>query len=347
MNNNFEFYTDVDVTLYGSNAMESDIKTILKNHVCMAEKFNYKGTLITTSSTTLDPWMIASHILENTQDFTPLLALQPYTMPPITAVKMVQTLEVLYGRRIGINFVTGISTKGLSEAGVTLSHDELYIRLQEYISLYDTLIRSGNDSVTFSGKYYELKDYRAKPNIPFTLFNENDRVPEIFVSGSSDNAIKTAIKYGNVYLTHPGPIERYRDKILEINGDETKLAIGIGVIAQAEESKAWSYARSVFKPNRKSIIEAAMKRSSHSQWIKDQADLSVEKDVFDHVYWTGAFKSNSLYPYIVGDYDQVASYLQQYVDIGVQTFIIGGPYTEEDYVHRQRVFQRLKKKEGS
>src|SRR5690348_5672230 len=85
--------------------------------------------------------------------------------------------------------------------------------------------------------------------------------------------------------------------------------------------------------------ELAM-RVSDSSWHKRLSELGRSAEQRE-VYWLGPFQaSKSNCPYLVGDYDQVAHELQQYVQLGYETFILDIPPSEEELHHIGIVFAK-------
>src|ERR1700678_4346107 len=82
-----------------------------------AENHGFTGLLVGYHHTTLDPWAAAGVLLQQSSRLTPLIALQPYTMAPFTAAKMISSFSSLYNRRLDINIVTGAATEELHQSG--------------------------------------------------------------------------------------------------------------------------------------------------------------------------------------------------------------------------------------
>ena len=68
--------------------------------------------------------------MQNTNHHIPLIALQPYTMEPFTAAKIIHSITNFYKRPIYINMVTGLSENDLGEIENNLSKEQRYARLK-------------------------------------------------------------------------------------------------------------------------------------------------------------------------------------------------------------------------
>src|SRR5690606_21438306 len=66
------------------------------------------------------PHSVSRSPLNHTKALTPLVALQPYALPPFTAAKLIHTLSRLHGRQIDVNLITGAADEELIQVGETL-----------------------------------------------------------------------------------------------------------------------------------------------------------------------------------------------------------------------------------
>ena len=79
----------------------------------LTEKYDFTGTLIYYFQDSYDPWMLANRILQQTEHLVPLIATQPFALPPFTVAKMVKSIYGIYGRKVNLNFITGVMEKEL------------------------------------------------------------------------------------------------------------------------------------------------------------------------------------------------------------------------------------------
>lgn len=301
----------------------------------LADEYGYIGSLLHYNHQVINPWMVASIIIQQTTHHIPLIALQPASMPPLTVAKMIESLAYLFGRPVSLNIVAGAARAELEAIGDTVDHDERYERMREYIEIIRLLCMGEN--VTYRGKYYAVKDLRLKPGIVA------DMLPRIFIAGSSPAGIQVALDVADVVVTHPQPADLFKQhQIDQIKTTRVSIGIRLGIIARPTAEAAWIEAWQRFPPSRKGGIRTMMQKSSESQWIKDLAYLASEGEVYDEVFWMGAYHSGSANcPYLVGNYDQVAAYLGRYLALGTQDILVDGPLTREEFDHTDRVFQRI------
>ena len=93
------------------------------------DRAGYRGILIYTDNSLVDPWLVAQLILESSEQLCPLVAVQPLYMHPYTAARMAASFAHIYGRRIFLNMVAGASRHELSALGDQEDHGKRYERL--------------------------------------------------------------------------------------------------------------------------------------------------------------------------------------------------------------------------
>ena len=89
-----------------------------------ADASDFRGLLLYTDNTVLDPWTLAQLVIERTGKLVPVVGTQPMYMHPYAAARMVSTTAFLYGRRVDINLVTGGNPADSTAIGCRLEHQE-------------------------------------------------------------------------------------------------------------------------------------------------------------------------------------------------------------------------------
>ena len=277
-----------------------------------AEAVGFKGILTHTDNTTLDPWAAAQLIIEHTDALVPMVAVNPVYMHPLSAVRMINTIGYLYGRRVDLNMVSGGYARHLREAGCTLDHDQRFARLAEYGEAMRLLL-TAERPVSYAGKFYELDSAYLSPGLAPEL------MPGFFVAGTSDASLQTQQAIGATRLTYPREISTYgKPSPLEGNG------VGFGIIARETAEEAWSVAHRRFPIDELGEeLHDYSSETTESHWHKklsrDAALTSTQKSP----YWLYPFKSfRSFSPYLVGCHAEVGAALSEYFSLGVSTIIL-------------------------
>jgi alkanesulfonate monooxygenase len=292
------------------------------------------GALVYSDNSLLDPWVVAQAVIADTDRIAPLVAVQPVYMHPYSVAKIVTSIARLHDRRVYLNMVAGGFVKDLLALGDDTEHDARYDRLEEFTAIVLRLL-SGDGPVTFSGRWYSVKNLRLAPELPDHLF------PGVTVSGSSAAGMAAACRLGATAIQYPKPAGDY----VGSHGMEAEdKGIRIGVIARADAGEAWRVARERFPGDRRGQImhEIAM-QTSDSVWHRQLSALGREAAAEHTPYWLHPFENYKTFcPYLVGTYEDVAAAIAEYLDLGFRTFIMDVPREEEDFVHIGIVFDRAK-----
>jgi alkanesulfonate monooxygenase len=170
------------------------------------------------------------------------------------------------------------------------------------------------------------------PPLPAEFF------PGIFVSGSSEAGLATARETGATAIEYPKPAAQCG---AGSRPEGMTSGIRVGIIARPDETDAWQVAYDRFPRDRKGALthQLAMK-TTDSVWHQTLSDLGAERPG-NSTYWLRPFETyKSFCPYLVGNYDQVAEELANYIRIGFRTFILDIPPTEEELQHINAVFDQ-------
>jgi alkanesulfonate monooxygenase len=281
-----------------------------------------KGILVYSDNSQLDAWTVSQAIVQNTRSLCPLVAVQPIYLHPYTVAKIVTSIGRLYGRRVYLNMVAGGFKNDLVALGDTTPHDERYERLAEYVHIIRKLLESPA-AVTFEGGFYRVDKLKLTPPLAPSLF------PGVFVSGSSDAGIAAARAIGATAIQYPKPASEE-----EARSDHS-LACGIrvGIIARREEAEAWEVAHARFPEDRKGQLTRQLAtKVSDSTWHRQlsQSEATGARSP----YWMVPFQNyQTMCPYLVGSYEQVAGELARFFGAGYRTVILDVPPSAEDLQH--------------
>jgi alkanesulfonate monooxygenase len=299
-----------------------------------SERHGCVGMLIYTDNSLIDPWLVAQIAVENTESFSPLVAVQPIYMHPYAVAKIVTTFGYLYRRRIWLNMVAGGFKNDLNALYDPTPHDQRYERLREYTLIIRRLLESSGP-VTFQGEFYRLDKLKLTPPLPADLS------PGILISGSSDAGLATAEAIGATPVKYPRPAHEYPDAI-----GGAPAGIRVGIIARASEDEAWALAHQRFPEDRRGQIahQLAMK-TSDSAWHQQLSDRSPQTE--HDPYWLVPFQNYKTFcPYLVGSYERVADQIRRYIATGHTTFILDIPPDEEELAHTMLTFRRAQQSAG-
>lgn len=326
----------------------------LKQVAQAADSLGYEGVLIPTGRSCEDPWVVAASLLPVTQRLKFLVAVRPGLHQPALAARMAATFDRLSVGRLLVNLVTGGDQTELEGDGVFLDHAARYEQSAEFIRIWrEILARSHNgESFDFDGQHLSVKG--AKLLYPPV----QQPYPPVYFGGSSAAAHELAAEQVDTYLTWGEPPAEVAKKVADVRGkaakhDRTvKFGIRLHVIVRETDDEAWKAAESLIsRLDDDTVIraQAAFSRMDsegqrrmaalHAGGKKrSRADLEISPNLWAGVGLVRGGAGTAL----VGDAKTVAARLQEYADLGLDTFVLSGyPHLEEAYRFAELVFPLL------
>lgn len=296
-----------------------------------AEKAGFTGILIPVGTPYLESWMVGSAIIHHTSSISPLVAFRPGFVAPAVAAKMAATLDQFSRGRLWVNVVSGGSPYELGQDGDFLEHDLRYERTDEFLTLVKKLWKE--KSVNFQGKYYSVANAELNPK------NYQNRHIPIYFGGSSEAAKEVAAKHADVYLQWGEPVEAIKQQIEDVKrrasayGRTIEFGVRIHVIVRPTEDEAWQAAEELL-----SHMDPDMKKRMNNYY--KEADSVAQKRMnqllqgdlrFGKYKWAGIGTiRKGAGTAVVGTPEQVKEGLIEYVEAGVNHFILSGfPHQEE------------------
>ena len=298
-----------------------------------SERHGCLGMLVYSDNRQVDPWLVAQHVIHHTTELCPLVAVQPVYMHPYTVAKLVTSLAWLHGRRVCLNLVAGGFKNDLEALNDPTEHDRRYERLTDYATLIGRLLSGA--AVTHQGAFYGATRLKLTPPVP------PDLAPGLFVSGSSAAGVAAARAIGATAVKYPGPPGEE-----EPAEEGVRTGARIGIVAREDSEEAWRVARLRFPPDRRGQLAREMAtRISDSFWhrqITDAAHAAAGAGAANGgPYWLEPFEHyQTMCPYLVGSYDEVAGLLARYLELGHEAFILDIPTAEDDLYHARTAFER-------
>ncbi|MCC6074035.1 FMNH2-dependent alkanesulfonate monooxygenase [Pseudomonas sp. GCM10022188] len=311
-----------------------------------AESLGYDGLLIPTGSSCLDPWVTAASLVPVTSRIKLLVALRTSVSGPTATARQAATLDQALKGRLLLNVVPGGDATELAADGVFLGHDERYEAADEVLTVWRDLL-AGN-TVDFEGKHVTVKG--AKNFFPPV----QKPYPPLYFGGSSPAAHELAAKHVDAYLTWGEPPAAVAEKIADVRerakkyGRTVRFGVRLHVIVRETNAEAWAAAEQLISHLDDETIAKAQanyaKMDSEGQrrmaalhgGRRDQLEVSPN-------LWAGVgLVRGGAGTALVGDPQTVAARLQEYVDLGVDSFVLSGyPHLEESIRFAELVFPLL------
>lgn len=324
----------------------------LKQVAVSADTLGYDGVLLPTGRSCEDAWVAASSLIGETKQLKFLVAVRPGLSTPGLAVRMAATFDRLSKGRLLINVVTGGDQAELEADGLHASHSERYEITDEFLKVWRASLsgEGGDVGYDFEGKHIQVKGAK-------TLYPPVQKpYPPLYFGGSSPAAHELAAEQVDVYLTWGEPPAAVAEKIADMraraakHGRTLKFGIRLHVIVRETNEEAWKAADELIKYVDDDLIARAQasfnKMDSEGQrrmaalhgGKKDKLEVSPN-------LWAGVgLVRGGAGTALVGDPETVAARMQEYADLGIETFILSGyPHLEESYRFAELVFPLLGK----
>lgn len=311
-----------------------------------AENLGYDGLLIPTGSSCLDPWVTAASLIPVTQRIKLLVALRTSISGPTASARQAATLDQALKGRLLLNVVPGGDATELAAEGVHYSHDERYEVADEFLTVWRRLLEG--ETVDFQGKHFQIegaKNYFPPVSQPY---------PPLYFGGSSPAAHELAAQHVDAYLTWGEPPAAVAEKIADVraraarHGRSVRFGVRLQVIVRESNEEAWAAAESLISKLTDPEIEAAQANFARMDSVGqrritelhggDRNKLEISPNLWAGVGLVRGGAGTAL----VGDPETVAARLQEYADLGVDSFVLSGyPHLEEAIRFAELVFPLL------
>jgi alkanesulfonate monooxygenase len=311
-----------------------------------ADELGYFGVLLPTGRSCEDSWVIASAMTPITKRLRFLVAVRPGLSEPSFAARMAATLDRLSNGRLLVNVVTGGDPVELKGDGVFLDHDERYAVTDEFLSIWRKLMRG--EEVTETHPHLRIE--KGKLLYPPV----QSPYPPLYFGGSSSAGAEVAAEHCDVYLTWGEPPAAVAEKLAlakaaaSARGRTFSYGIRLHVIVRETSEEAWKAADELISKVDPEAIATAQKAFARMDSVGQKrmtalhggsrADLTVSPNLWAGVGLVRGGAGTAL----VGDPDEVAQRMKEYMALGIDRFILSGyPHLEECYRFAELVFPKL------
>ncbi|HEY3982616.1 FMNH2-dependent alkanesulfonate monooxygenase [Cedecea sp.] len=311
-----------------------------------ADRIGFTGVLIPTGRSCEDAWLVAASMIPVTQRLKFLVALRPSVVSPTLAARQAATLDRLSNGRALFNLVTGGDAEELAAEGVFLDHEERYEASAEFTRIWRRVLEG--ETVDYDGKHIKVKG--AKLLYPPV---QQPR-PPLYFGGSSDAAQDLAAEQVDLYLTWGEPPQLVKEKIDQVRakaaaqGREVRFGIRLHVIVRETNEEAWQAANRLISHLDDLTIAKAQAAFARSDSVGQHRMAALHGGKRDRLeispnLWAGVgLVRGGAGTALVGDGPTVAARINEYADLGIDSFILSGyPHLEEAYRAGELLFPHL------
>jgi alkanesulfonate monooxygenase len=298
-----------------------------------AETAGFEYMLIPVGHQCWDAWMTGALMIGRTKRMRMLVAARPSYINPVLLAKMIATCDQLSGGRISVNLIAGQSeTENIAE-GVKWSKEQRYEIMDEEVTILKKLWTSAG-AITHDGKYYQLRNAELTPR-PL-----QKPYPKFYLGGGSGQAAELSARHSDVHLFWGDTIEQIQANMRSLrelarrHGREEALGFGmrLQIICREREADAWEAADKLVRnvgAEREDYIKTYYAASVANQRV--QHLRATKGDLIAPNLWVGLSKARpGAGVVVVGNPEQCAGVLQQYIDIGCHSFCLSGYLHDEE-----------------
>ena len=296
-----------------------------------AEAAGFTYLLIPVDTACWEAWIAGAMMAARTTRIKPLIAARPGYINPVLLAKMVSTFDQLTGGRICINLIAGQSEHQLTSEGITLGKDDRYALMDEEVTILKALW-TAREPVDFDGRFHTLKRAQIRPRILQQPY------PKFYLGGGSRQAWEVSAKHADVHLfwgDHPDRIAANMAEIRAMaaaHGRTVGFGMRLQIICREREADAWAAADALIRD-----VSEQHTRMIHTMYGTSEANQRMQelsRTAHDRILpnlWTGITKVRpGAGVAVVGNPEQCAATLQQFIDLGCESFCLSGYLHDEE-----------------
>lgn len=297
--------------------------------VVAAENNGFEYILLPVAAACWDAWMSSAFLIGKTKSIKMLVAARPAYINPVLLAKIIATYDQMSKGRISINLIAGQNEVENEAEGVGLGKEDRYAVMTEEVEICKALWAAGcNGKIDYNGQHYRLKQAHIGP----TIFQKPH--PKFYLGGGSAEAAELSAQHSDVHLFWGDTVEHIATSMEEIRrlaaryGRETDIGFGmrLQIICRETEAEAWQVAEDLVRnvtDEQRHVIHTHFANSAANQRVRQLA-REYGKMIGPHL-WTGLTQARpGAGIVIVGDPEQCAATIQDYIDIGCHSFCLSG-----------------------
>ncbi len=313
------------------------------NVLLTADRLGYRNILCPSSyQVGQDTMTFAAAVAPLTQNINLLTAIRCGEVHPPMLGRAIATLDHLLKGRLTINIISS------NLPGMNLSSEARYQRSREVIEI----LKQGwtQDHIDFKGEFYQIQ---LDNTDPVKTYQQNGG-PLLYFGGYSPPGVDLCAEHCDVYLMWPETKENLHKLMSNMSekasayGREVDFGLRVHVIVRETEAEAKEAASRLMhyvddqrgEEIRLRALDGKSYGVSRQSAMRDQADN--DGFVEDHL-WTGIGRARSgCGGAIVGNPDQVLAKIEDYMAMGIRSFIFSGyPHADECRLFGKYVLPRI------
>ncbi|MGE0225990.1 MAG: LLM class flavin-dependent oxidoreductase [Acetobacteraceae bacterium] len=326
--------TSGDTTCYGDRSRFIQPSSDLFDRVILAaEGAGFEYFLVPVATTCWEAWIASAMAVAKTRRIKALVAARPGYISPVQLAKMGATFDQLSGGRLSVNLIAGQSDIEAESEGILLPKQDRYALMDEDVSIMKALW-TARGPVDFDGRFHRLKGARITPQPLQRPY------PRFYLGGGSAEAWEVSARHADIHLFWGDTVERIAANIVTIHrmaerhGRANQLGFGmrLQILCRETEAEAWDAAHELVRD-----VTESQTRYIRTHYASSAANRRVQQLAREHGeliaphLWTGVTRVRpGAGIVVVGNPQQCAATLQQFIDLGCTSFCLSGYLHDEE-----------------
>jgi alkanesulfonate monooxygenase len=298
-----------------------------------AEAAQFDYLLIPVDKACWEAYIAGAFIAAATKKIKPLIAARPGYINPVLLAKMISTFDQFTGGRICVNLIAGQAEAEIQAEGIRYVKEDRYALMEEEVRILKALWLDP-EPLTFNGRFHRLSGASIVPR-PVQKPH-----PKFYLGGGSNEAWELSAQHSDVHLFWGDTAERIADNIKSIrklaakHNREHEIGFGmrLQIICRETETEALQAAEKLIR-NVPEATREILKRDTYNSKANQRVQQLVEEKglwIAPHL-WSGLtrFRRGAGIA-VVGDPEQCARTLQNYIDAGCHSFCLSGYLHDEE-----------------
>ena len=326
--------TSGDTTCYGDPTRFIEPSAALFDRVVLAaEAAGFEYFLVPVAATCWEAWISSAMAVAKTKRIKALVAARPGYVSPVQLAKMGATFDQLSQGRLAVNLIAGQSEAEAKAEGIGLAKEDRYALLDEDVAIMKALW-TARGPVDFAGRFHTLKGARISPQ-PLQQPH-----PRFYLGGGSTEAWEISARHADIHLFWGDTPERIVENMTTIRGmaarhgraDTIGFGMRLQILCRETEAEAWDAAHELVRD-----VTEAQARFIRTHYAGSVANQRVQQLAREHGekigphLWTGVTRVRpGAGIVVVGNPQQCAATLQEFIDLGCTSFCLSGYLHDEE-----------------
>ncbi len=297
----------------------------LKSFARAHEAADYDLVLVGYTSQSADGFNVAAYAAAHTERLGYLIAHRPGFVAPTLAARKFATFDNLWGGRLAIHIIAGVSDREQMMDGDDLAKPDRYRRAGEYLAIMRRAWRDP-EAFDYSGEFYSIEGARSDVS-PLQQPH-----PPLFFGGSSEGALVMGAEHCDVFAMFAEPRAVVSERIAdfraraEAHGRGAEFNLSLRPIIAETEAAAWEKAEHILKEVRAALKPGQVPKPKDHSGSRIMA-LAEEADIYDERLWmplAAAYGAAGNTTCLVGTAEQVAEACLEYYKLGIGGLLLRG-----------------------